>query len=77
MYTIFRTDVNISSDSNGDQQSAQKVAELERVQRVLRTQLQSATADLIRMTSERDCLMEISNSLHADFNRSFHAFYLS
>lgn len=61
----------ITSDSNDTQQSLTKIAELERVQKVLQMQLQSATADIVKMTNERDCLMEISNSLHADFNRSF------
>ncbi|CAM6098805.1 unnamed protein product [Calypogeia fissa] len=57
------------SGSGDNQQAASKIAELERVQKVLQSQLENAAADIIRMTEERDCLMEISNSLHADFNR--------
>ncbi|BBN15135.1 hypothetical protein MPTK1_6g17350 [Marchantia polymorpha subsp. ruderalis] len=51
-------------------EAAAKIAELERVQYVLRTQLGRAAEDVMRMANERDLLMEISNSLHADFNRS-------
>lgn len=50
-------------------EAAAKIAELERVQYVLRTQLGRAAEDVMRMANERDLLMEISNSLHADFNR--------
>ncbi|KAL3696226.1 hypothetical protein R1sor_010302 [Riccia sorocarpa] len=63
-------DADSKSVSYDSKEAAAKIAELERVQYVLRTQLERAAHDLIRMANERDLLMEMSNSLHADINRS-------
>ncbi|KAL2620530.1 hypothetical protein R1flu_000735 [Riccia fluitans] len=63
-------DINSSNVSCDCKEAAARIADLERVQHVLRTQLERAAHDLMRIANERDLLMEISNSLHADKNRS-------
>lgn len=47
-----------------------RLAEMEQTQAILKAQLEATVANAARIADERDILMELNNSLHADLNRT-------
>ncbi|KAH6559165.1 hypothetical protein KP509_1Z024900 [Ceratopteris richardii] len=57
---------------SSDEDMSLRLAELEQTQNMLKVQLESTIANAARIANERDILMELNNSLHAELNRTIH-----
>ncbi|MCO5571976.1 hypothetical protein L7F22_025727 [Adiantum nelumboides] len=63
---------NSSDILSSDEDMPSRLAELEQTQIILKAQLEATVANAARIADERDILMELNNSLHADLNRTIH-----
>ncbi|KAH6559169.1 hypothetical protein KP509_1Z024900 [Ceratopteris richardii] len=63
---------DLINQMSSDEDMSLRLAELEQTQNMLKVQLESTIANAARIANERDILMELNNSLHAELNRTIH-----
>ena len=59
----------ITTVYSSDEKLSAKISELEQTQMKLKTQLEATLAHAAKLADERDLLMDLNNSLHADLSR--------